>query len=83
MRLRAVGKAIFVTALLVAAVVTLFYGSFLFIFALDWLQRGLAVAMIAAALRGFVWAFDLMWERPVQWSTEPWRNDWEEVDRAP
>ena len=81
MRLRTVGKVLFVTLLVLGIPVALGYGLAYLVLGAGWAKLG-GAALILAAGRAAVLALDLTWGRHPQFSDRPWERPWErESDR--
>jgi hypothetical protein len=73
---RGVLKAVGVGALLIASVAGLWFSVIVVMTAGPWFFLGFL--LFAAAFRGVILAYDLMWGRPPAFSKRPWERPWEE-----
>ena len=63
-------KGVFITVVLSASVLGLWYGSFYLLLGRPWM-RLVGLVMLVAAFRSVIFCFDLMWGRPQVWSKDP------------
>ncbi len=80
-RLRAVFKGFAVLVLLFGGFTAITYGAVFIVFGVKWGKAG-GLLLLFAGMRMIIGVFDLLWERPPQFSKRPWERPWEH-DQSP
>lgn len=55
----------------------MWYGAMWLVFGVKWGKLGAAI-LLFGGMRAVIGAYDLMWERPPQFSKTPWARPWEQ-----
>lgn len=76
-RLRKAGKAVLVATLIVVGVVAMWFGAMWIVFGVRW-GKLWGFAQLFGGMRAVIASYDLMWERPPQFSKAPWHRPWEQ-----